>query len=73
MRGQQMEEPVMVTCQYEICNEQEKWVECGRPAVEVTVKGPGGSWEYELCPEHLHDVVSERGWASDAESLLGIA
>ncbi len=60
----------MTTCQYDIRTDDGAWVPCGRPALEVTVRGPEGAWDYELCPEHFAEVVSDRVWTRQAHALL---
>lgn len=60
----------MISCKYDVQDEHNRWIECGQPALEVTVKGPGGANDYELCPEHLETIVSDRGWWRALRELL---
>lgn len=60
----------MIRCKYDVRDEHDTWVECGRLALEVTIKGPGGAYDYDVCPEHLETIASDREWWRALRELL---
>lgn len=60
----------MIPCTYEIPHAHGEGAACGRPALAITVTGPNGGLDWELCPDHFALIVGDPTWRQQVQRLL---